>query len=403
MISTRFFNPLNMIVRTKQILAPIAAKSLHDFLRPFNKVLSKPKQKHLISALKGIISGETVVLSQIGRGIASAIMPKTYCEKLGKSLEDFSVLADIQTQKASALNLEMIILDGGDIQRPHARKLEEITPMRDGSTENNYGKGYGLHGAIAKTKAGEYVPLLLERYSEQKLSEKNVVEKIIELLSPHHGAFWCLDRGYDDKKFLHNLLNESQEFLARLDRNGGQRSLVVGDEKHLVSTLLAHFEGEEIGYRRVKLPGRDEELTLIHYRHHKHREPLALLTTLTPKTQKQAINIAKKYLKRWKIEDYFRFIKQRFGLEKVMLQNPHRVNGLLALILLASAFIMRMEQRQTDLALSWFYSRWLKKNRVNSSWSAFARFMQEVLPCWHLTFRTTHAPPNCLQLAISCP
>lgn len=392
-----------MLVRTNQILAPIAAKSLHDFLRPFNKILSKPKQKHLMSALKGMISGETVVLSQVGREVASAIMPKTYCEKLGKSLENFSVLGEVQGGKASALELEMIILDGGDIQRPHARKLEEINPMRDGSTGNNYGQGYGLHGAIARTKDGEYLPLLLERYSEQKLAEKNVVEKILELLSPHHGAFWCLDRGFDDKKFLYLLLDEDQDFLVRLDRNGGQRSLMVGDEKHLVSTLLDHFKGEKIGYRRVKLPGRDEKLTLIHYRHHKHREPLALLTTLTPKTRKQAINIAKKYLKRWKIEDYFRFIKQRFGLEKVMLQNPRRVDGLLALILLASAFIMKMEQRQTDPILNWFYIRWLKKNGVGSSWSAFARFMQEVLPCWKLTFRTAHAPPNHLQLAISCP
>ena len=289
------------------------------------------------------------------------------------------------------------------MQRPHARKLEGVTPMRDGSTGNNYGQGYGLHGVIAKTKAGEYIPLLLERYNEQKLSEKNVVEKIIDTLSSHHGAFWILDRGYDDKKFLHLLLDHEQEFLVRLDRNGGQRSLMVADEKHLVSTLLDHFEGGKVGYRRVKLPGRDEELTLIHYRHHKHREPLALLTTLTPKTQKQAINIAKKYLKRWKIEDYFRFIKQRFGLEKVMLQIPQRVDGLLALILLASAFIMKMEQRQRDPILSWFYIRWLKKNCVDSSWSAFARFMKEVLRCWKLTFRTAHAPPNPLQLAISCP
>lgn len=392
-----------MLVRTEQMVAPIAAKSLHDFLRPFNKVLSKPKQKHLISALKGIIAGETVILSQIGREVSSNTMPKTYCEKLGKSLETFSVLTELQTGKASTLELEMIILDGGDMQKPHARKLEGITPIRDGSTGNHYGKGYGLHGVIAKTKTGEYVPLLLERYSEQKLSEKNVVEKIMELLFPYHGAFWCLDRGFDDKKFLHLLLNEGQEFLIRLDRNGGQRSFMVDDEKHLVSTLLDHFEGKKIGYRRVKLPGREEDLTLIHYRHHKYREPLALLTTLSPKTQKQAINIAKKYLKRWKIEDYFRFVKQRFELEKVMLQIPRRVDGLLALILLASAFIMKMEQRQMDPVLNWFYIRWLKKNCVGSSWSAFARFMQEILPCWRLTFRTAHAPPNHLQLAIYCP
>ena len=390
-----------MIVRTNQIIAPIAAKGLHDFLRPFNKLLSKPKQKHLLSALKGMIAGETTVLSQIGREVCPAIMPKTYCERLGRSLEHFSILADVQLQKASSLKLEMLILDGGDIQRSHARKIAGVTPMRDGSTGSLNGRGYGINSVVAKTMDGEYIPLMLERYSEQKLSEVNVVEKIMNTLSPDHGAFWVLDRGYDDKKFLHLLLDNNQEFLVRLDRKGGQRSLAVQDETFLVSELLSHFEEEKVGYRMVKLPGRKEYLTLIHYRHRKHREPLAILTTLTPKTQKQAINIAKKYLKRWKIEDYYRFVKQRFGLEDIMLHIPERVDGLLALTLIASAFIMKMEQRRADDVTNWVYCHWLKKNQVDSSWSAFARFMKEVLPYWKLIFRTAQPPPNSLQLAIS--
>lgn len=189
--------------------------------------------------------------------------------------------------------------------------------------------------------------------------------------------------------------------MVRLDRKGGQRLLEVGDdEKFLVSQILAHFEGKKVGYRRVRLPGRDELLTVIHYKHRKHAEPLALLTTLTPKTEKQAIKIAKKYLKRWKVEDYYWFIKQRFGLEDLMLQIPERVDGLLALVLIASAFLMKMEQNQTDPVVKWIYGKWLKKNQVKSSWSAYTRFIREILPEWTITLRTLYPPPKVPQLTL---
>ena len=392
-----------MNVRTKSIVAQITAKNLHDFLRPFKKVLSRPKQKHLLTAIKGMIAGSTVVLSQIGRETEPDIMPKTYCEKLGKSLEEFSKLSNIQLGKARNVNLELIILDGGDIQRLYTNKIDAITKVRDGSTCNNNGRGYGLHAAIGMTEQGKYIPLVLERYDEQKPAEHNIVTNIISQLSPHHGAVWVLDRGYDDKKFFHLLLDNDQEFLVRLTRKAGQRCLQVEDETFLVSELLAHFENEKVGYRRVKLPNRDEVLTLIHYQHNKYREPLALLTTLSPKTQKQAINIAKKYLKRWKIEDYFRFIKQRFALENIMLHQPKRVDGLLTLVLIASALIMRLEQKPRDIVLDLEYNHWLKKNQLSSSWSAFAKFMQEILPFWQITFRTANPPPNPLQLALCWP
>ncbi|MBI3291866.1 MAG: transposase [Elusimicrobia bacterium] len=68
---------------------------------------------------------------------------------------------------------------------------------------------------------------------------------------------------------------------------------------------------------------------------------MALLTTLSPRTLKQAEAMAKAYRKRWKIENYLQFIKGRFRLEDVMIKLPKRVDGLLALVLIASAFVMK--------------------------------------------------------------
>lgn len=377
-----------------------AAKNLHDFFRPFGKVLTRPEYKKCFSAVKGMIQGKTVVLSEMGRKTEAEILPKTFCEKVGKMLGGIATLAEVQLRKFEGIGLELLIVDESDCQRRHAEKIKGILKVRDGSTGDPYGKGYGLFSVVAKTKEGAYAPLVMERFEEQNPAAEKIIKKVIVGLSPDHGGIWTMDRGFDDRKIFDLLLGNEQQFLIRIDRRGSQRLLVIGEEneKHLVSTLTAHMG--EIGYRRVRLPGRKEELTLIHYHRKRYREPMAILTTLTPKTMEQAKKIAKLYLKRWKIEDYHRFFKTRFSLENMMLQKPERVDGLLALVLMASAFIMKCEQEKRDYALEVHYQKWLKENNVVSSWSAFCRFIQKLFENWTLSFRTPHHPQNPLQLAL---
>lgn len=99
---------------------------------------------------------------------------------------------------------------------------------------------------------------------------------------PDHGATWVIDRRGDDKKVFSFLLDQNQEFLIRLDYGGSERLLEVSGEKHRVSVLTGHMK--EVGYRRVRLPGRQEFLTLIYLHRRAYRQPLVLLTTLSPKT-----------------------------------------------------------------------------------------------------------------------
>lgn len=380
------------------MVTDIAAKNLHDFFRPYEKELTRPEAKKCFSMMKGMISGQTVQLSEIGREVQPQILPKTYAEKVGKSLENFQKLAGVELAKGQNKSFELLLYDGGDHQRPYAKKLKGVIPIRDGSTGNLYGRGYGLHGLVGKGKDGEYIPLILERYEEQNLSMLAMVQKAIDVLGPDHGATWVIDRGGDDKKVFGFLLDRDQQFLIRLDYGGSERLLEVEGEKHRVCVLTGHMK--EVGYRRVSLPQRREDLTLIYFHRRKYRQPLVLLTTLSPRTEKQAIKIAKLYLKRWKIEDYYRFVKSRLDMENMMIQKPKRVDGLLALILMASAFLMKMEQRTRDFVLDWYYQRWLKQNKVPSSWSAFCRFLQKPFKQWTLTFRTPISPPDSLQPAL---
>jgi hypothetical protein len=389
----------------ESILTQAGGKALHDFIRPFGKTLSLPDRNKLLLGIKGMAEGATVRLSEIGRCAQKDILPKKFSEKMGKSLYEFASLSSVQLQKCRNLSWKYFILDESDIQRPHAEKIAGAERVRDGSTGNIHGRGYGMIAVIGVTEEDEHVPLILERYSEVQPARKKVIAQVIEALGPDTDALWLIDRGGDDEKLFSFLLTEKQQFLIRLDRKGGQRCLTVngpeGKEGHKVSALTAHMD--KTGYRRVGLPKRAEELTLLHYHGYKKQEPMALLTTLSPRTEKQAANMAKAYLKRWKIEAYLQFIKGRFGLEDIMIKLPERVDGLLAVVLLASAFVMRQMWRiktKADGALTCLYTRWAKRERCALSWSSAARFLSHVFRFWAIILRTLHKPHAPDQLAL---
>ncbi len=352
-----------------------------------------------------MIQGRSVVLSEIGREVESSIQPKTFCEKTGTMLSGLKDLSLIQAAKGHGLDLELLILDGSDIQRAYAEKISGVVPVRDGSTGNLYGQGYPLCGIIAKTKTtDEYLPLMLERYVESGLDIPSMIKRLLSIIGPDHGAMWVLDREFDNRKIFDLLLEEEQQFLIRLDRKQSERLLDIQTdpgkrEQYRVSQLTAAME--VVGYRTVYLSGSNDPLTLIHYRYHQQREPIALITTKSPRSNQQALKIARTYLKRWKIETYFRFVKQQFNLEEMMLQEPERVDGLLSMVLIASAYVMKMEQKeQRGYIIDLYYQRWRKHNQALSSWSTMARFLHEYFQDWLLSFRTVFPTPPSHQLAL---
>lgn len=385
-------------MKNSTLLTPFIAKHFHDFWRPFEKQLSKPDHKKTFSLVKGIIQSGTIQLCSIGREMEKDILPKTFCEKTSKTLKGVWSLMNMVLLKAWGMKFKYFILDESEIQRSYAKKIKGIQKVRDGSTGNLYGQGYPLITVVGVTEWGQYVPLILARYTYLEKARRACVKRIIEAFGPHHGGIWIVDRGCDDEKFFDFLLHEEQDFLIRLDRKGGQRCLRISEkEQYLVSDLTAHMK--DVGYRRVYLRNHDAPLTLVHYAHGKD-EPLALLTTLSPRTEKQAKRIGKMYLKRWQIENYLRFVKQRFGLEEIMLQGVKQVDGILALVLIASAFVMEQSYKMRTSIFKQFFRVWRKKERCTFSWSSVGRFLRTLFREWELRFRTEKAPPDSLQLAL---
>jgi hypothetical protein len=73
----------------------------------------------------------------------------------------------------------------------------------------------------------------------------------------------------------------------------------------------------QIGWTKVRLPDREEDLTLIVSRLAGHDKPMMLLTNLPVENIKDAKRILRFYVRRWECEEGIRFLKSQVNLEKI--------------------------------------------------------------------------------------
>jgi hypothetical protein len=90
--------------------------------------------------------------------------------------------------------------------------------------------------------------------------------------------------------------------------------------------------------RKVRLPERREELTLVVVKGF-GQEPLMILTNLAVRRSRKSIwHVVQSYITRWRIEDVIRFVKQSYRLEDMRCLTYHRLQALMALVTAAAYF-----------------------------------------------------------------
>jgi hypothetical protein len=109
-------------------------------------------------------------------------------------------------------------------------------------------------------------------------------------------------------------------------------------------TLVKEEAGQErqvhpaCGLRKVRLPGRREELTLVVVKG-LGEEPLMILTNLPVRRSRKSIwHVVQSYITRCRIEDVIRFVKQSYRLEDVRCLTYHRLQALMVLVTAAAYF-----------------------------------------------------------------
>lgn len=162
-----------------------------------------------------------------------------------------------------------------------------------------------------------------------------------------------MDRG-GDRSYLYNyLLSNRLRFMIRLRQDRGLRTvrgidsaldLALDCPMLFTETIVKEEAGTErlvllsCGMRKVRLPDRKEDLTLVVVNGF-GEEPLMILTNLAVRRSRRSIwHVVRSYLTRWRIEDVIRFVKQSYQLEDIRCLTYRRLQALMVLATAAAYF-----------------------------------------------------------------
>jgi hypothetical protein len=235
--------------------------------------------------------------------------------------------------------------------------MDYLATVRDGST-GKLVNGYWLVELYASLSRKNPIPILLEPFSHEEPYSPgqnpvvlNAVHKIFELTN-NRGVL-VVDRGFDGWVMFEDWLDNKYRFVARLVGNrhllrfysgSGQWLPLRADQlanqtstRHCFHKLIKRrgkpaLRITQIGWIKVRLPGRDEDLTLVVSRLAGSDKPMMLLTNLPVENLKDAKRILRFYIRRWECEEGIHLLKSQVNLEKI---RTFRWSAICRLVLLA--------------------------------------------------------------------
>jgi hypothetical protein len=356
--------------------ARLAAKiqgQAERFSGKLSEGVSKPAARMIREVVVGIQARGSVRLSEIARALDEPVAMKKVIERLGRHLNRPEVRERVRRNLlelgAPRVGEEtLVVVDLTDISKPHARRMEHLARVRDGST-GELGPGYWCCQVVAVERgSSEVVPLYQELYSHvspEFVSENEEVLKASEaVLGATEGrGVLVIDRGGDRQKLLRRFLKRGQAFVIRMrgDRHVEYRrrrmrvdALAAQCPVQYRRTVVRQKGGREktyplaFGGLRVRLPGIATPLSLLVIRGF-GRKPLMLLTTLPYGSRKRAWRIVESYLGRWRVEETIRFIKQCYDLEDIRLLTYERLRTMAVLVMAAAYFTCVFLGREAKL------------------------------------------------------
>ena len=105
----------------------------------------------------------------------------------------------------------------------------------------------------------------------------------------------------------------------------------------------------QIGFTKVKLPSRDEHLTMIVCRLAGRDKPMMLLTNLPGEDSRDAKRILRLYIRRWECEEAIRFLKSQVNLKKIRTFNWIAICRLVLLAVLVMIYLCWLVEEHPNI------------------------------------------------------
>jgi len=367
---------------TEKLLNIKLKNKISEFCVKISENIWKVEAKTTLDMIFWLISGWNILLSEIWRNLKEKINIKQTVKRLSRNLFNFKeeyineIKDNLLLQNKKEINSETVItLDWWDINKNWALKMENLKKVHDWST-GKIELWYCLNSIVAtnidKNWNPKNIPLNLKLYStksESFISENNesikIIDEVIKII--WIVWIWVFDRWYDRKRWIiKEILERGITFIIRAIwtreviriKNGKKVKIKTLADNIKTRKKITYFEYKidknkekrkikqysRVGFERIKIPWIKEELTLCVLKKLNWAVSMMMLTNMDIKTNNDVVKVFSKYSSRWWVEDTFKFMKQEFQLEKIMLKNYKSLQNMMIFLLASMNFVAKLRR-----------------------------------------------------------
>ncbi len=342
-------------------------EKITKFSKKISKDLSLPNCKFILDMTYGLISSSSSLLSEIARSLKENSSLKKVVERLSNRLSDFdkekrdvvwnNYIREVQDKIDENT---VFCFDPGDLGKKYSKKLENLDLIKDGSTGELI-NGYKMIEVAALTK-NEKLPIpvytnLFSSKEEEFISENDEYLTALRYVNNKFGdmGVYALDRGFDDEKYFKYFSEKNLNFVIRMKTKRKITVCKTGKTNNIKTIAVrkkckSQYSYKDkfgitrtatTGYIKVKIPNIDnKEFYLVIIKSSEFpKSPMILLTNMKPDNKEFTKIVNKVYIRRWKIEEYFRFKKQQFKFEKMIVRTLDSIRTLNMLLSATIGFI----------------------------------------------------------------
>lgn len=330
---------------------------------------NQPEKKFVTDMLFGISKSKDILLSSIANALNEKTKRAHIIDRLSDNLSsDLSSSIDSNYSNLVIDSLgsnPVFLLDDSDIIKPLGQKFEDLGIVRDGSSRNKtYEKGYHhteIVGLTQNMKQPISIFSKIHSSSQKEYLSSNAVtfeglDKVISLLEQRNikGTF-VNDRGYDANDIFNYYFSKSQYFVIRLTE---KRKVYRKHKWYKITTLRdsckgkikinLKFQGEEkecyVSVLKVQITAKKQWLNLV-FLYGISDTPMMLASNIPVKSKDDVIKIARLYMNRWRIEEYFKFKKQEYNFENFRVRTLRSINNLNKMLTYAIGLIALISEK----------------------------------------------------------
>lgn len=327
-------------------------RDIINFSKKICEGANKPETKFVMDMIYGISKSKDILLSSIAGELDEDTkkintidrLSDNLTKDLNSSIEDNYINLAMDTLGDNPV----FLVDDSDVIKPSGKKFEDLGIVRDGSSKDKkFEKGYH-HTEIVGLTQNMKQPISVFSHihsSTQKdyVSNNDVTYKaldrvILELNRRNIKGTFVHDRGYDSNEIFNYFFKHSQYFVIRLKEN---RKVYFNHKWYKITTLRDSrkgkikmnlmFQGEEkecyVSVMKVQITAKKKWINLILV-YGLCDTPMMMASNIPIKKKEDVIKVARYYLSRWRIEEYFKFKKQEYNFENFRVRTLKSINNL---------------------------------------------------------------------------